>query len=160
MFRNKSIFITGATGSFGQAFVSHLIKNHSNFKRLVVFSRDELKQFEMTKLEKLICIRKPAQPGDLSILPFQLSFGRIREKPEPLQPGNAGGQSGVVLLSIYGPLVVRVSSCILSFQVQSFFVITLCCAVRCGREFAIWHAHISFSLVLCIVSLCTGAVAT
>ena len=52
MFKNKSILVTGATGSFGQAFVSHLIKNYPNFKRLVIFSRDELKQFEMSKLDK------------------------------------------------------------------------------------------------------------
>jgi UDP-N-acetylglucosamine 4,6-dehydratase (inverting) len=52
MFKNKSIFVTGATGSFGKAFVAHLIKNHPNFKRLVIFSRDELKQFEMSKLKK------------------------------------------------------------------------------------------------------------
>ncbi len=48
MFKNKSILITGGTGSFGKAFVKNLIKNHKNFKRLVVFSRDELKQFEMS----------------------------------------------------------------------------------------------------------------
>ena len=52
MFKNKSIFVTGATGSFGQAFISHIIKNYPNFKRLVIFSRDELKQFEMSKLKK------------------------------------------------------------------------------------------------------------
>ena len=52
MFKNKSIFVTGGTGSFGQEFVSNLIKNYSNFKRLVIFSRDELKQFEMSKLKK------------------------------------------------------------------------------------------------------------
>ncbi len=42
----KSILVTGGTGSFGQAFVKHVIANH-DVKRLVVFSRDELKQFEM-----------------------------------------------------------------------------------------------------------------
>ena len=51
MYKNKSIFITGATGSFGRAFVSHIIKKHPNFKRLVIFSRDELKQFEMSQLK-------------------------------------------------------------------------------------------------------------
>ncbi len=50
MFKNKSILVTGATGSFGQAFIAHVIKNYPNFKRLVIFSRDELKQFEMSKL--------------------------------------------------------------------------------------------------------------
>ena len=48
MFKNKSILITGGTGSFGKAFVKNLIENHKKFKRLVVFSRDELKQFEMS----------------------------------------------------------------------------------------------------------------
>jgi len=52
MFKNKSILVTGATGSFGQAFVSFIIKNFPDFKRLVIFSRDELKQFEMSKLDR------------------------------------------------------------------------------------------------------------
>ncbi len=44
----KSLLITGGTGSFGKSFVSWLIKNHkSHLKRLVIYSRDELKQFEM-----------------------------------------------------------------------------------------------------------------
>ena len=42
MFKNKSILITGGTGSFSRAFVRNLIQHHKNFKRLVVFSRDEL----------------------------------------------------------------------------------------------------------------------
>lgn len=41
-----SVLITGGTGSFGKAFVRHVLTNH-NPKRLVVYSRDELKQFEM-----------------------------------------------------------------------------------------------------------------
>ena len=52
MFKNKSILVTGATGSFGKAFIENLIKNHPNFKRLVIFSRDEQKQFEMSKQKK------------------------------------------------------------------------------------------------------------
>jgi len=50
MFNNKSILITGGTGSFGQAWVNYLLKKYKNIKRLVVFSRDELKQFEMSKI--------------------------------------------------------------------------------------------------------------
>lgn len=42
----KSILVTGGTGSFGKAFVKEVLANH-NVKRLVVFSRDELKQFDM-----------------------------------------------------------------------------------------------------------------
>ena len=46
MFDNKSIFITGGTGSFGNAFVSMILK-HYNPKKIVIFSRDEMKQWEM-----------------------------------------------------------------------------------------------------------------
>lgn len=41
---NSSILVTGGTGSFGQAFVEKLLKNYPKIKRLVIFSRDELKQ--------------------------------------------------------------------------------------------------------------------
>ncbi len=47
--KNKSILITGGTGSFGTNFLKYLLKNHTNFKRIVIFSRDELKQFELSK---------------------------------------------------------------------------------------------------------------
>ena len=46
MFLNKTILITGGTGSFGQKFVEYALQNLSP-KKLVVFSRDELKQFDM-----------------------------------------------------------------------------------------------------------------
>lgn len=48
-FRNKSILITGGTGSFGKALVSYLINNNYPLKKIIVFSRDELKQFEMSQ---------------------------------------------------------------------------------------------------------------
>ena len=47
--KNKSILVTGGTGSFGQLFVKTILKNHNLIKKLVVFSRDELKQFEMAQ---------------------------------------------------------------------------------------------------------------
>lgn len=50
MFENKSILVTGGTGSFGKAFVKYLIKNFKGFKKIIIFSRDELKQFEMASL--------------------------------------------------------------------------------------------------------------
>ena len=43
-YKNKSILITGATGSFGNAFIKFLLKEHKDIKKIVVFSRDELKQ--------------------------------------------------------------------------------------------------------------------
>ncbi|MEZ4213183.1 MAG: polysaccharide biosynthesis protein [Nitrospira sp.] len=46
MLNGKSIMVTGGTGSFGRQFVRSVL-NRYNPKRLIVFSRDELKQFEM-----------------------------------------------------------------------------------------------------------------
>ena len=51
MLKNSSILITGGTGSFGNAFVPMTLEKY-NPKRLVVFSRDEMKQWEMAKLFK------------------------------------------------------------------------------------------------------------
>ena len=47
--KDKSILITGGTGSLGKALTSHILKNHSNLKKVVIFSRDEQKQFEMAQ---------------------------------------------------------------------------------------------------------------
>ena len=47
MLNHQSILITGGTGSFGKAFVQTVIARYPQVKRLVIFSRDELKQFEM-----------------------------------------------------------------------------------------------------------------
>ena len=47
---DKSILVTGATGSFGKAFIKFLTKRYKKIKRLVIFSRDELKQSEMAKV--------------------------------------------------------------------------------------------------------------
>ena len=49
MFNNKNILITGGTGSFGKEFIKTILKNYSPNK-LIVLSRDELKQFEMQQL--------------------------------------------------------------------------------------------------------------
>ncbi len=51
MLKNSSILITGGTGSFGHSFVKLTLKKF-NPKRLVIFSRDEMKQWEMEKLYK------------------------------------------------------------------------------------------------------------
>ena len=51
MLKNSSILITGGTGSFGHAFIPMTLEKY-NPKRLVVFSRDEMKQWEMAKLFK------------------------------------------------------------------------------------------------------------
>jgi UDP-N-acetylglucosamine 4,6-dehydratase (inverting) len=49
MLTNSNILITGGTGSFGHAFVEMTLKKY-NPKRLVIFSRDEMKQWDMAKL--------------------------------------------------------------------------------------------------------------
>ena len=46
MLNDKTILITGGTGSFGQMFVRTVLNNYSP-KRLIIYSRDELKQSEM-----------------------------------------------------------------------------------------------------------------
>ncbi len=51
MLKNSSILITGGTGSFGHAFVPLTLKKY-NPKKLVIFSRDEMKHWEMQKLFK------------------------------------------------------------------------------------------------------------
>lgn len=45
--KDKSILITGGTGSLGKALTKHILSVHPQVKRLVIFSRDEQKQFEM-----------------------------------------------------------------------------------------------------------------
>lgn len=50
MLSGKSILITGGTGSFGKAFVQTVLERYPDIHRLVVFSRDELKQFEMAQV--------------------------------------------------------------------------------------------------------------
>ena len=47
MLNDKSILITGGTGSFGKKFVKIILERYPDVKRLVIFSRDELKQYEM-----------------------------------------------------------------------------------------------------------------
>lgn len=50
MFNEKSILITGGTGSFGKRFTEIILTKHPDLKRLVIFSRDELKQYEMAQV--------------------------------------------------------------------------------------------------------------
>ena len=55
-FNNSKILITGGTGSFGKKFISEVLKNHKP-KKVIVFSRDELKQFEMQQVYNQKCMR-------------------------------------------------------------------------------------------------------
>ena len=49
-FNNKVFLITGGTGSFGKAFSAYILKKYKP-KKLIIFSRDELKQFDMKNEE-------------------------------------------------------------------------------------------------------------
>ena len=60
IFNNKNIFITGGTGSFGSFFIKNLLKK-ANLKKIICFSRDELKQFNLKnnlkKIDKKSSVR-------------------------------------------------------------------------------------------------------
>jgi UDP-N-acetylglucosamine 4,6-dehydratase len=59
MFNGKTILVTGGTGSFGKKFIQIVLQNYKP-ERLIIFSRDELKQFEMSQvynIKKYPCIR-------------------------------------------------------------------------------------------------------
>ena len=49
MFNNSNILVTGGTGTFGKNFIDFILKNYKP-KKLSVFSRDEMKQFEMKEV--------------------------------------------------------------------------------------------------------------
>ena len=56
LFNNKSILVTGGTGSFGKKFIETVLKEYTP-KKMIVFSRDELKQFEMQQVFDDPCMR-------------------------------------------------------------------------------------------------------
>lgn len=49
MLQNKSILITGGTGSLGKALTKNILENHADIKKIIIFSRDEQKQFQMAQ---------------------------------------------------------------------------------------------------------------
>jgi len=67
MLTNKSILITGGTGSFGKQFVQYL-RNNYDPQRIIIYSRDELKQFEMQQ-------KWPDNPGS----PMRYFIGDVRD---------------------------------------------------------------------------------
>ncbi|MEE9361886.1 MAG: UDP-N-acetylglucosamine 4,6-dehydratase (inverting) [Cellulophaga sp.] len=48
-FKNKSLLITGGTGSLGKALTKHILSSYPEIRRLIIFSRDEQKQFQMAQ---------------------------------------------------------------------------------------------------------------
>jgi UDP-N-acetylglucosamine 4,6-dehydratase len=53
MLTGKSVLITGGTGSFGKKMVEILLEKYPDVRRIIVYSRDELKQFEMEQVYSL-----------------------------------------------------------------------------------------------------------
>jgi UDP-N-acetylglucosamine 4,6-dehydratase len=69
MLNDKNILITGGTGSLGRALVAHILGKYPNLKRIIIFSRDEQKQFKM------------AQEYPASIYPqVRFFIGDVRDK--------------------------------------------------------------------------------
>jgi UDP-N-acetylglucosamine 4,6-dehydratase/5-epimerase len=56
MFNDKTVLITGGTGSFGRKYVQTLLERYQP-KKLIIYSRDELKQFEMQQVFNQSCMR-------------------------------------------------------------------------------------------------------
>jgi len=50
MFDNKTIFITGGTGSFGKKFIKTVLSRYPGVKKVIIYSRDEFKQFIMAEM--------------------------------------------------------------------------------------------------------------
>jgi len=72
MFENKTILITGGTGSFGRAFVDIILSKY-DAKKLIVYSRDEYKQFEM---QKWLETKYPAE----KLKKMRFFIGDVRDK--------------------------------------------------------------------------------
>ncbi|MDG5801021.1 UDP-N-acetylglucosamine 4,6-dehydratase (inverting) [Marinilabiliaceae bacterium ANBcel2] len=68
---HKSVLITGGTGSFGQKFAELILKEYPEVKRIVIYSRDELKQYEM---------RSKISPENLRRFRFFIGDVRDRER--------------------------------------------------------------------------------
>jgi UDP-N-acetylglucosamine 4,6-dehydratase len=66
---NKSILITGGTGSFGKAFIEYIVKKKIKFKKIVILSRDEFKQFNLQNNIPKSLVEK-----------FRFFLGDIRDK--------------------------------------------------------------------------------
>ena len=57
MLNNKAVLITGGTGSFGKKFVETILRDYPAVRRIVIYSRDELKQFELKQKYPIFNVR-------------------------------------------------------------------------------------------------------
>ena len=73
MFNNKSILVTGGTGTFGKAFIHKILKKFKRIKKIIIFSRDEYKQHLM---------KNEFNKNDLKKLRFFIGDVRDKERLE------------------------------------------------------------------------------
>ncbi len=71
MFNDKTILITGGTGSFGKKFIQIILDRYPDVKKIVIYSRDELKQY---KLQQKYC------QGDYPQLRYFIGDVRDRDR--------------------------------------------------------------------------------
>ena len=74
MLDGKTILVTGGTGSFGRNFIKYIYDNY-NPKKIIIFSRDENKQFPLN-FRSLRALEKMPQPRDIA-KDWDLAFGFI-----------------------------------------------------------------------------------
>ncbi len=74
MLNDKTVLITGGTGSFGKQFIKTIIERYTNVKKIIIYSRDELKQFE---------IKQQYPPKDFPQLRFFI--GDVRDQQRMIQ---------------------------------------------------------------------------
>ena len=74
MLNNKTVLITGGTGSFGKKFVETILNRYPDVKKIIIFSRDELKQFEL---------KQKYQPYEFPQLRFFI--GDVRDQNRMIQ---------------------------------------------------------------------------
>ena len=83
MLNNKTILVTGGTGSFGNAFARHVLENYDP-KKIIIYSRDEYKQFVMrnkfTALGKEAgSITTPSSDSSSATCATRLAAPRVKE---------------------------------------------------------------------------------
>jgi UDP-N-acetylglucosamine 4,6-dehydratase (inverting) len=113
MLNGKSILITGGTGSFGKTFVKKILNSYPDVKRLVIYSRDELKQYEMAQnypenkfpqvrffigdVRDLARLKRACEGVDVIIHTAALKHVPIAEyNPDEVIKTNIGGAQNVV----------------------------------------------------------------
>lgn len=121
MFKDKSVFVTGGTGTLGRELVKQLLR--TNVSRITVFSRDEQKQFRMR--EKVRDLRVQYVIGDIRDLPAVLAatvdediiihtaalkhIGTAEEQPLEVYKTNVQGSQNILMAAMYN----NVEKCIL-----------------------------------------------